>query len=212
MTKTPIIEALQWRYATKKFDTAKKVSETDLQELLEAMRLAPSSYGLQPWKFLVVTNNELRLKLREHAWGQPQVTDASHLIVLCARTDLNEAYVKKYAESIAKTRNIPVESLKNYEQMMLGFVKNTTPEHLVEWAKLQVYLALGILLESTALKRIDACPMEGFDANKFDEILELKKQNLTTTVLCPIGYRSTDDKTATQAKVRFDANDTIIKK
>jgi len=198
---TDIIKALNWRYATKKFDPAKKVSEADLNELLEALRLAPSSYGLQPWKFIVITNPELRKKLREHAWNQPQVTDASHLIVLAARTDLDEKYVKEYVGELARLRNIPVSSLKGYDDMMTGFVKGTSKEELIHWAKKQVYLALGMLLEAAALKRIDACPMEGFDAQKFDEVLELK--NLTAAVLCTIGYRSPDDPAAKLEKVRF---------
>lgn len=212
MNKSPIIDALQWRYATKKFDPSKKISEIDLHELLEAARLAPSSYGLQPWGFVVVTDPALRKQLREHAWNQAQVEDASHLIVLCARTDVNEAFVKQYIETIVKTRNVPRESLKGGEDMILGFVKGETPESLVAWAQKQVYLALGILLESAALKRIDACPMEGFDPAKFDEVLGLKKHNMTATVLCTLGYRAADDHAAKHMKVRFAAGDVIIKK
>jgi len=198
---TDIIEALKWRYATKKFDPSKKVSEADLNELLEALRLAPSSYGLQPWKFIVITNPELRRKLREHAWNQPQITDASHLIVLAARTDLDEKYVKEYVKEISRQRGVSLESVKGYDDMMTGFVKGTSKEELIHWAKKQVYLALGMLLEAAALKRVDACPMEGFDAQKFDEVLELK--NLTATVLCTIGYRSPDDPASKLEKVRF---------
>lgn len=212
MKDLPIIEALQWRYATKKFDPAKKVSEKDMQELLEAARLAPSSYGLQPWGFVVVTDPAVRKQLRPHAWNQPQVEDASHLIVLCSRTDIDAAYVKRYVQAIAKTRGIPEEPLETYEGMMLGFVKNTTPEELASWAKHQVYLALGILLESAALKRIDACPMEGFDAKRFDDVLGLAKHHLTATVLCTLGYRAPDDHAAALAKVRFAASDVVVKR
>lgn len=212
MDKSPIIDALQWRYATKKFDPSKKISETDLHELLEAARLAPSSYGLQPWGFVAVTDPALRKQLREHAWNQAQVEDASHLIVLCARTDVNEAFVKQYIETIVKTRNVPRESLKGGEDMILGFVKGETPESLVAWAQKQVYLALGILLESAALKRIDACPMEGFVPEKFNEVLGLKKHNLTATVLCTLGYRAADDHAAKHMKVRFPASDVVLKK
>lgn len=212
MDKSPIIDALQWRYATKKFDPSKKVSESDLHELLEAARLAPSSYGLQPWGFVVVTDPALRKQLRAHAWDQAQVEDASHLIVLCARTDVDETFVKRYVESIAKTRNVPVESLKGYEDMMQGFVKGETPESMVAWAQRQVYLALGVLLESAALKRIDACPMEGFVPEKFNEVLGLKKHNLTATVLCTLGYRAADDHAAKHMKVRFPAGDVVLKK
>jgi len=199
--ESQVIKALNWRYATKKFDPSKKVSDEDLNELLEVLRLAPSSWGLQPWKFIVVTNPELRKKLREHAWGQPQVTDASHLIVLAARTDLDEKYVKEYVKEISKQRGVSLESVKGYEDMMTDFVKGTSKEELIHWAKKQVYLALGMLLEAAALKHIDACPMEGFDAQKFDEVLELK--NLTAAVLCTIGYRSPDDPASKLEKVRF---------
>ena len=212
MKDVPIIEALQWRYATKKFDPAKKVSENDVQELLEAARLAPSSYGLQPWGFVVVTDPAVRKRLRAHAWNQPQVEDASHLIVLCARTDIDAKYVKRFVQSIAKARGVPEESLKNYEGIMLDFVKNTPPGDLISWAKHQVYLALGILLESAALKRIDACPMEGFDAKQFDDILGLAQHNLTAAALCAIGYRAPDDHAAALAKVRFAASDVVLKK
>lgn len=212
MKDLPIIEALQWRYATKRFDPAKKVPEKDVQELLEAARLAPSSYGLQPWGFVVVTDPAVRKQLRSHAWNQSQVEDASHLIVLCARTDINAAHVKRYVQAIAKTRGVPEESLKDYEGVMLDFIKSMAPAELVSWARHQVYLALGILLESAALKRIDACPMEGFDAKRFDDVLGLAKRNLTATVLCTLGYRATDDRAAALTKVRFAANDVILKR
>jgi nitroreductase len=211
MTTKPILSALQCRYATKKFDPTKKVSEADLQELLEALHLSASSYGLQPWKFVVVTDTKLRNELRQHAWNQPQVTDASHLLVLCARTDLNEEYVTKYVQFIAETRGIPVDSLKGYQDMMLGFVAHKDKAALVAWAKLQVYLALGTLLSAAAQKSIDSCPMEGFDATAFDEILGLEKKGLTTAVLCPVGYRAVDDSSAAAKKVRFAMKDVVVK-
>lgn len=206
---TDLIESLKWRYATKKFDPAQKVAEGDLNELLEVLRLAPSSFGLQPWSFMVITNPELRKKLQEHAWGQSQVVDASHLIVLTARTDLDEAYVKHYIDEVAEQRDIPEESLKGYHDMMSGFIQGKPKEELVVWAQKQAYIALGMLLEAAALKRIDACPMEGFDSAKFDEILGLT--NTTTTVLCPIGYRG-DDPVAKLAKVRFKKEDVVVVK
>src|SRR3989338_95972 len=209
MTAKPILSALQWRYATKKFDPTKEVSEEDLQELLEALHLSASSYGLQPWKFIVVTDATLRNELRQHAWNQPQVTDASHLLVLCARTDINEEYVTKYVQFIAETRNIPVDTLKGYQDAMLGFVAHKDKAALVAWAKLQVYLALGTLLSAAAQKNIDSCPMEGFDAPAFARILELEKKGLTTAVLCPVGYRADDDSYATAKKVRFPIRDVV---
>jgi len=211
MKKSNIIESLEWRYATKKFDTAKKVSEEDLNEILEASRLAPSAFGLQPWKFIVVTDPVLRKKLHGHS-GQPQVTDASHLIVLAVRTDLNEKYIKEYLKHISAERNVPIESLRAYEQMMIEDTKKMTREEVIEWSTRQVFIALGFMLETAALKRIDACPMEGFDSDKFDDVLELKAQNLHSVVLCPVGYRAADDSAAQRTKVRFDMKDVVVRK
>lgn len=209
---TTILNDLQWRYATKKFDPKKKISEQDLHELLETLRLSASSFGLQPWKFIVITDAKLRKELQQHAWNQAQILDASHLLILCARTDVDEEYVRKYVQTLATARNLHVDTLKQYQDMMLGFVAHKDKAALIEWAKLQVYLALGSLLTVCAQKRIDACPMEGFDATAFDNILGLEKMHLTTTVLCPIGYRSVDDKYAIAVKVRFPLDEVVVKR
>jgi len=206
---TKIIENLMWRYATKKFDKTKKVSDEDLNELLESLRLSASSFGLQPWKFIVITDPKLRAELYKHS-EQAQVTDASHLIVLCARTDIDEEYIKNYIRSVAETRKVLLDSLKGYEQMMLDFRKEHSTASWLEWTKNQVYLALGFLLSAAAQKRIDACPMEGFDSQKFDEVLKLKEKKLTSVLLCPVGYRSADDKHAKHAKVRFKKDEVVI--
>jgi len=203
------IESLNWRYATKKFDTDKKVSESDVNDLIESLRLAPSSFGLQPWKFIIVTDRKIREQLKEHAYNQAQITDASHLIVLCVRTDVDEAHVDKFVESIAKTRGVSKESLNDYAQIMTGSVKSRSEHHVTEWSRRQVYIALGFLIFAASMKRIDSCPMEGFDSAKFDEILGLKKENLSSVVLCPVGYRSKDDGYAQAKKVRFSKNDVI---
>jgi nitroreductase len=206
----PLNEALNWRYATKKFDPSKKVKEEDMEDLLTALRMSPSSFGLQPWKFVVVTDKALREKLKENAWGQSQITDSSHLIVLCTRKDINENHIRKFVESIEKTRNMPSGAMKEYEDMMIGFRKGLSDESAVEWSKKQVYIALGFLLLTCAQKKIDACPMEGFDSKKFDELLGLEKENLTSTALCAVGYRAQDDKYASAKKVRFDKKDIFI--
>ena len=207
-----IIEALTWRYATQVFDQGKKISEHDLNELLEVLRLSPSSFGLQPWKFIVVENPELRKKISEKAWGQPKVTEASHLIVLCSKIDTDENYIKEYVKDIAHTRNTTVESLKGFEDMMLNFRKGMTKDSIKDWAKRQTYIALGMLLEAAALKGIDAGPMEGFDPQGVDEVLELHKEGYTTAVLCALGYRSQDDKAANYKKVRFPKEKVIEKR
>ncbi len=202
---------LEWRYATKKFNPDKKVSEDDFSDLLESLRLSASSYGLQPWKFIAIEDPELRKTLRKHAWDQPQVTDASRFIVLCAKDDVTADYIKQYIMEIAKTRNIKEEALKGYEDMMLGSFSKKDKNARVEWAKKQVYIALGTLLTACAHKRIDACPMEGFDHEKFNEILDLKKHGLTATVCCAVGYRADDDSNARMKKVRFSM-DKIVEK
>jgi len=212
MNENNFIDALNWRYATKSFDTTKKVSEKDFNELTEAARLAPSSFGLQPFKIIVVKDEELRKKLREASWGQAQVTDASHFVVFAARTDLDEEYVNNFIKQVSETRGVSAENLKEYNDMMVNSV-NSMPENVrIEWAKKQAYLSLGVLLSACALKRIDACPMEGFDPVKFDEILSLKEDNLTSAVMCAIGYRASDEEVAKYKKVRFSKEDFVLEK
>lgn len=207
-----ILKALNWRYATKLYDPSKKISENDFNELLEVIRLAPSSFGLQPWKFIVVENKELRNKIKEKAWGQTQVTDASHLIVFCAKTDIAEDYIKEYIKDTANIRNISPETLKGFEDMMLGFRKGHTKESISEWSKRQTYIPLGMLLQAAALKKIDATPMEGFSPEEVNEILNLKKEGLTSVALCALGYRSNDDKTVHYKKVRHNHSKAIDKR
>ena len=201
---------LNWRYATKKFDVSKKISTEDFAELLEVLRFSPSSFGLQPWKFVIVHDTDLRKTLRPHAWDQPQITDADTLIVFCALKNMDEDYVKRYVASIAKVRGVAKESLAGYEGMMIGSLKAKSTEAVNQWMRNQVYLALGFFLGECAHRRIDACPMEGFDAKKFDEILELPQQGLQSVVLCPVGYRASDDQYAHLKKVRFEQDEIFI--
>lgn len=203
---------LNWRYATKKFDSEKKISGAVIEELIEILRLAPSSFGLQPWKFLVIENRELRQKIQPLAWNQRQVTECSHLIIFCSLASMAPEHVKNYLASIAQVRTVPLESLSGYEQMMTGFLKKITPHEQQAWMKNQIYLALGILLSECAHRKIDTCPMEGFEPEKVDALLDLGAQNLKSVVLCPIGYRSADDEHAQLKKVRFNRNDIVILK
>jgi nitroreductase len=203
---------LNWRYATKKFDPSKKISKQDLTRLLEALRFSPSSYGLQPWKFVIIHDPVLRKKLRPHAWDQPQVTDADTLIVFCVLKTMDEEYVKNYVDLIATVRGVTKESLSGYEQKIMSSLKGKGPEAISQWMKHQVYIALGVFLAECAHRKIDACPMEGFDPKKFDEILGLPKEGLESVVLCAIGYRASDDKYARSKKVRFDKKDVFINK
>jgi nitroreductase len=203
---------LNWRYATKKFDSSKKISKQEFDQLLEVLRFSPSSCGLQPWKFVIIHDPVLRKKLRPHAHGQPQVTDADTLFVFCALKTMDENYVKRYVDRIVRVRGITKESLLSYEQMMMGLLKSKSPEELSQWMKNQVYIAMGVFLAECAHRKIDACPMEGFDAKEFDKILELSKEGLESVVLCAVGYRAVDDHYSHLKKVRFDKNEVFINK
>ncbi|HSR89096.1 MAG TPA: NAD(P)H-dependent oxidoreductase [Candidatus Udaeobacter sp.] len=205
-----VIDQLNWRGATKSFDTSKKVSDADFDKLMEAARLAPSSFGLQPWKVVVVKNPELRAKLRAAGYNQAQITDASHFVVFCSRTNFNEQDVEHFVKSIAEERGATLESLEEYKKMMVGSVKSRKLEDINEWCARQTYIMVGFLLEACAMVGIDACPMEGFDNAAFDEILGLKDKNLASRVMCAIGYRADDDWVSKVKKVRFPKEEVII--
>lgn len=197
-----MIESLQWRYATKKFDPTKKLSEAQLQELMDAIQLSASSFGLQAYRIALVTDPAIRAKVREHGWGQSQITDASHLFAFMTMKSIDETYVKNYIALIAKTRGIPTESLKGYEDMMMGTIKTRTPEEIAGWLRAQAYIASGFLLTAAAHMGIDTCPMEGFDPIQVDIDLGVANTNLTTAMLIPVGFRAADDATASYKKVR----------
>jgi len=205
-----LLSALEWRYATKKFDPAKKISPENWKTLQEALVLTPSSFGLQPWKFLVIQDPELRARLRHHANDQPQVTDASHYIVFAILKNMRREHVDKYVERVAEMRHQTLESLENYrEHIVKGIIDGYRSLHVNTWASNQTFIALGQLLVSAALLKIDACPMEGFDKRAYDEILGLGPRGLSAVVTCALGYRLDSDKYAHLAKVRFDAKDVI---
>lgn len=203
---------LHWRYTTKKFDLAKKIPENEFSWLLEVLRLAPSSYGLQPWKFVVVDTKDMRARLKDYAWGQSQVTEASHLIVFCARTAIDDAYIRKHIEQIAKARNLSVESFKNYENGMRSFVRSQTPQELADWIKRQVYIPLGMLVAECAHRKIDASPIEGFDVKGVDALLGLEAEGVTSLVFCAVGYRAADDRYAGLQRVRFESTDVFLER
>lgn len=204
-----IQSALNWRYATKLFNPSKKVSEKDMNSLLEAIRMAPSSLGLHPWKAVVVTDPEVRKQLRAAAWNQPQITDASHLVVFASRKGLDEEYVDSYLKVVTDTRKQKIEDVQGYKQMIMGSFAQRTPEGIKEWNARQAYIALGFLLESAALIQIDACPMEGFDTAQFDKILKLDTSKYGSVVVTAIGYRSDEDKYALAPKARFSQKEVI---
>lgn len=198
-----IIENRTWRYATKKFDNTKKVSEKDLALLIEATRLSSSSYGLQPYHIFVVTNQEIKEKLRPVSWGQSQITDASHIIVFANKTDFGSELMDDYLKNVSETRNIPEEGLKGYGDFMKSKLLNLSAKTKSTWTEKQTYIALGNLMQAAAELKIDTCPMEGFEADKYNDILGLTDKNLSAAVVLPIGYRSKEDETQHYAKVRL---------
>ena len=203
------IEDLNWRYATKKFDANKEISSENLDTLLEAIQLSASSYGLQPYEIFVVKDSALREKLKLASWNQPQITDASEIIVFANKTHITPEYVDSYLEDISETRSIKLEDLDGLKGMLEGTILKLNPEDQSLWAAKQAYIALGNLLSAAANMRIDTCPMEGFDIAKYDELLNLKGKGLTTAVIATIGYRSDQDQSQFAAKVRKSKNDLI---
>jgi len=208
-TKSTYNEDLNWRYATKKFDSEKEISQQDLNTLLESIQLTASSYGLQPYEVIVVKDQETREKLKAAAWNQTQITDASYLLVFANLKSVSEKYVDTYLNNIAETRNLKREDLKGMEDMIRNTTLQLSEQDQNDWAAKQAYIALGNLLSAAANLKIDTCPMEGFDAGKFDEILGLENKNLTTAVIAPIGYRSEEDQYQHLAKVRKSKSDLI---
>lgn len=196
-------EALSWRYATKKFDPTKKLTREQLDRLLESVRLAPSSFGLSPWKIVVVSNDDTRKKLKEAGYGQPQITDASHLFVFAVQRSLNNAYVDEYLKLVATERNVHIDDLKDYGSMMKDSLSQKTSGERIEWAARQAYIALGVLVTAGAVEKIDVAPMEGFNPNAVDELLGLEERGLHSVALAAVGYRSSDDQAASMPKIRF---------
>jgi nitroreductase len=210
LSTNTLLVRLKWRYATKKFDAAKKIHPSLWSALEEALVLTPSSYGLQPYRFVVIADPELRRKLRAVSWDQPQVTDASHFVVFARKLAMTDADVERFVGLIAETRGSARGSLQGYYDMMVGdLVKGPRSAWIEEWTARQTYIALGNLLTSAALLGVDACPMEGLDPAKYDEILGLTAKGYGTTNVCALGYRADDDKYAQAKKVRFPNNELI---
>lgn len=199
-----ILERLQWRYATKKFDPTKKIPEPVWQALEQSLVLSPSSFGLQPWKFFVIRNAEIRQQLLDYSWGQTQVVEASHLVVLAIKKDLNASDVDRYIARMAEVQQVPVDSLEGFANVVKNFLVNPPYKlDLDEWAARQTYIALGFYMTCAAMLGIDTLPMEGFVPAKYDEVLGLPAKGYHAVVLCPAGYRADDDKYAAKPKVRY---------
>jgi len=203
------IEALNWRYAVKKFDPRKTLSSEQIDYVLETFRLAPTSFGLQPYKLVVVSDPKLKEGLFLQAGGQNQFKDCSHLLVFCALEWIEKTYVDRYMQTIAETRKVKLETLQGFKNSILNWLNKLSPEEFLNWSKKQVYLALGMVLSACALAQIDSCPMEGFEAQSVAQILNLEP-NLKPTVLCALGFRDTTDFLANLPKVRLSSDNLIL--
>jgi nitroreductase len=206
-----VLAQLKWRYATKKFDPAKKIAPELWAKVEQGAILSASSYGLQPWKFVVVTDPEVRKKLHPVSYNQPQILDASHLVVFAAKNPPTPGDVEAHVARTAEVRGETVESLEGLKKSMLGSLSRMDAAQAHRWAARQTYIALGFFLSAAAMMGVDACPMEGFQPEKYDEILGLKEKGLGAVVIATAGYRSADDKYAAAAKSRFDAKDVVIR-
>lgn len=197
-----IIEALNWRYATKRM-TGEKLPQEKVEKILEALRLSASSMGIQPYTVLVIENPDLKKQLQAVAYNQPQIVECSHLLVFAAWTDLTEKHVDEYIDNIANTRGETKESLSGFKDMMMGTVNNLNPEQKHNWAARQTYIALGTALSAAALEQVDATPMEGFIPEEFDKILNLNEKGLKSVALMALGFRdSENDYLVSKKKVR----------
>lgn len=207
---TQFIKDANWRYATKKFDASKKVSAEDLATLKEAIRLSASSYGLQPYKVFIIENPELRAQLQPASWGQSQIVDASQVIVFANMTQFGEAEIDAYFDNMTSTRGISIEAVQGYKDFMKSKINALSAEAKSNWTAKQTYLALGNLLNAAAELKIDVTPMEGFEADKYNEILGLTEKGLNASVVATIGYRHEEDATQHYAKVRKSTEELFI--
>lgn len=207
-----LINQLNWRYATKRFDSSKKLSPEQWNTLERVLILTPSSYGMQPWQFWLVSNQETLKKLKAASFNQPQVEECSHFLVFAGKKTITEIDVENYMDYVVQVRKIPVEGARSYAQVITNdLVKGPRSAVIREWAARQTYIALGNLMTSAALMGIDACPMEGIVATQYDEILNLKDTDFATTVACAIGFRSNDDAFSRMPKVRYPSSQLLMK-
>ena len=208
ITTDTLLAALKWRYAVKQFDATRTIDDRTWSALEDALVLTPSSIGLQPWKFIVVTDSAMKAKLQPAAWHQAQVGDCSHFLVMTVRQDLDEAHVDRHIARMSEVQGSPVEALAKFRAMVTGNLdKARTEGRLDTWQMHQIYIALGNFMTAAALLGVDTCPMEGFQPAQFDEILGLTDTPYASVVCCAAGYRGGSDKHASKPKVRFDKHD-----
>ncbi|MEZ6133652.1 MAG: NAD(P)H-dependent oxidoreductase [Pirellulaceae bacterium] len=207
ITPAELLEQLTWRYAVKRFDADRKIDDATWQAIERALVLTPSSYGLQPWRFIVITDEATKAKLPAISWNQKQPQDCSHMVVLAAKETMDADYVDSFMSSVVRTRSLQVDAMSGYRQVLVSTIEKMD-SHL-DWNARQVYIALGQLMIAAAMLGIDTCPMEGIVASEYDALLGLEDTGYKTVVGCAVGYRHTEDPQATAKKVRFDT-DTII--
>lgn len=204
------IAALKWRYATKKFDSTKLLPPEKIEKLKKAFNLTATSYGLQPIKLLVVQNKATQAALMKFSNNQQQIGTASHVLVICVEEEIGEVFIENYFKHVSHIRNTPEDVLSPFKNFLVSDFKNSTLEEIRNWATHQAYLILGALLTVCAIEEIDSCPMEGFEPENYNEFLELKKHNLKSVLVLPVGYRAEDDKFAEFKKVRRPLEETVI--
>ena len=204
-----LLEQLQWRYAVKRFDPQRRVPDETWQTLEQSLILTPSSYGLQPWKFVVITDPAIKAQLPALSWHQKQPLDCSHMVVLAARRTMDATYIDTFIEHVCQTRKLEPQTMAGYRNVLVT-VTEKMHSHL-DWNTRQVYIALGQLMVSAAVLGIDTCPMEGIDHDQYDRLLGLDATDYTSVVGCAVGYRHPDDAQAHAAKVRFGSSDMIVR-
>lgn len=207
---TDVLERLKWRYATKKFDASKRLSEEKLSILKESFNLTATSYGLQPLKMVILSNPDLKKLLVPITMDQDQVENASHVLVICTETKIDSDYIKDHFNLVVKIRSTPREILSSFEEYLVSSFSDKQSDELNIWSTNQAYLALGNLLTVCAIEKIDACPIEGFDPGKYDELLQLNEKGLQSVIVLAVGYRAEDDMFSGFDKVRRGVDEVII--
>lgn len=205
-----MIDALEWRYATKKFDASKDIDENQIQTLKRGFSLTPTSYGLQPLRLVVIKNQDIKDRLYEHSYNQIQVKTASHILVICTENTVDEVFINHNFELQKQIRKTTDEILNPFREFLIKDFKKRTNEQIKQWATNQAYLVMGNLLTICAAEKIDACPMEGFISSNYDEVLGLKEKGISSALVLAVGYRAKDDKFADFQKVRRPQEETII--
>lgn len=205
-----MINALEWRYAVKEFDADRRIPPEKMDRIKKAFNLTPTSYGLQPLHLAVVQDDALQKELLDYSYGQKQITSASHLLIICIETAIDQNFIEENFELQKEVRDVQDEVIAPFRKFLIDDFNKRTPEEIHQWAMNQAYLALGNLLTVCAAESIDACPMEGFEAHRYDQILGLNEKGLKSAVVLPLGYRSKKDKFADLKKVRRPIEETVF--